>query len=149
MSFEERNTFTYLFISLLVALLFGSRIYDGTLSGTFDGPEGLKVWARTLLWYIPAAIALTIAAVILVSIVYGMVTGDHDMSTDEDERDKSIGLRGARVTVFFLSLGWILCIISLALGWTALAALNLMLFFGWFADFAANLFKIYRYRRGF
>ena len=149
MAFEERNTWIYLLISMIVMLVFGTRIYDATVMGAFDGPEGLKIWARQVLTYIPIAIVMVIVGVILLNIVYGIFTGGEDLTMKEDERDRHIGLRGMRVTGFVFSVGWIIAVIILAMGYTALQALNVMLLAAWFSDVAGNLVKLFFYRRGY
>ncbi len=149
MAFEERNTWTYLVISLIVMLIFGTRIYDATVMGLFDGPDGLQTWARRVLTYIPIAIVMVIAGVILANIIYGIFTGGDDLTMKEDERDRHIGLRGMRVTGAVFSTGWIIAVILLAIGYSALQALNLMLIAAWFSDVAGNLVKLFFYRRGY
>ncbi len=149
MAFEERNTWTYLVISLIVMLIFGTRIYDATVAGLFDGPDGLRTWARTVLTYIPIAIVMVIIGVIMLNILYGIATGGDDLTMKEDERDRHIGLRGMRVTGAVFSTGWIIAVILLALGSSALQALNLMLIAAWFSDVAGNLVKLFFYRRGY
>jgi hypothetical protein len=148
MSFEERNTIIYIAASLLVAAIFGSRIYLGMIGGAFTGPDGLMIWARTILWMIPFGIVITIACVIVGQLIYGITTGDHDYNTNSDERDKHIGLRGVRVTMAVFTAGWIGALILLAMGHGTLSALNLMIFGGWLSDIMGNLVKIYMYRRG-
>lgn len=148
MSFEERNTVIYLGVSLAVLVLFGSRIWAGTVDGSFDGPGGLTAWARAILWMLPLAIGLTIASVIAGQIAYRVLTGERDMDIDGDERDTQVALRANRITMALFSLGWIGAIALLASGATALGALNLMLAAGWFADVAGNLAKLWLYRRG-
>ncbi len=149
MAFEERNTWTYLVISAVVMWVFGTRIYDATVGGVFDGVDGLQTWARQVLTYIPIAIVMVIIGVILCNIIYGIFTGGSDLTMKEDERDRHIGLRGMRVTGGVFSTGWIIAVILLALGYSALQALNLMLFSAWFSDVAGNLVKIFHYRRGY
>ncbi len=149
MAFEERNTWVYLLVSLAVMLIFGTRIYDATVMGAFDGPEGLQTWARRVLTYIPMAIVMVIVTVILANIVYGIFTGGDDLTMKEDERDRHIGLRGMRVTQAVFSTGWIIAVVLLALGYSALQTLNLMLLAAWFSDVAGNLVKLFFYRRGY
>lgn len=148
MSFEERNTVIYLFVSLLVAGIFGTRIWEGTVDGRFDGAQGLVDWARTVLWMVPVAIGLTIAAVIIGQIIYAIATGDRDPNTDSDERDHEVSARAARFTMVIFSMGWLGAIVMLASAYTTLAALNLMLFAGWFSDVIGNLVKLRIYRHG-
>lgn len=148
MSFEERNTVIYLFVSLIIAWIFGSRIWGGTVDGSFAGAAGLVDWARTVLWMVPVGIIITIVAVIIGQIIYGIVTGEGDMNTDSDERDHEVSARASRITMAVFSIGWLAAIVLIALEYTVLAALNLMLLVGWFSDVVGNLVKLRIYRHG-
>lgn len=148
MSFEERNTVIYIFVSLVIAGIFGSRIWEGTVDGNFAGPDGLVNWARTILWMIPFAIAMTIGAVILAHIIYAIFTGERDMNSDADERDHEVSARAARITTAIFSVGWMAAIVLIAMNYTILAALNLMLLAGWASDVIGNLVKLRIYRHG-
>lgn len=148
MSFEERNTVIYIVVSLIIAAVFGSQIWTGTTDGSFAGMEGLVSWARTVLWMVPLGVVITIAAVILGQIIYGITTGDGDMDTASDERDHEVSARAARVTMVIFSLGWLAAIVLIASAYPIIAALNLMLFAGWLSDLIGNLVKLRIYRNG-
>ena len=149
MSFEERNTLAFIVVSLIVGAIFALRIQAAFSAGMFVGDGGLMVWARMALWIIPVGIVLCIGGVILTHIAYAVLTQDRDGRMQTDERDQMIALRGLQVTLVVLSGGVIGTLGLIASGWSALIALNALLFGCWLSDLIGNLVKLYFYRRGF
>ena len=108
--------------------------------------DDLKSWALSMLIFIGIGIGLTILFQILfhiaLSIGISVEEGENDdkkvektmkFTMFEDERDKLIGLKSARVGYACAGAGFILALAVLALGKPALAALHIA-----FASFAAG-----------
>ena len=148
MTHEERNNLVSIFVGLFVIGYLSFRIWTKYEAGIFDGPDGLMLWARTVLWAIPLGIGLMIVALIVTTIIHAILTNNSKPNFIVDERDKLIGRYGMIVTMSVASGGFILGIVFLAMGYSAFAVLNIM-FYGFAgADFAGNLTKQILWRRG-
>jgi putative flippase GtrA len=145
---EDRNIWTSLGSSLLVNSYFLHRIWTMFHDGTADLPNGLQIWAQTVLWVVPAAIVSTIVLTILVGIAHGMITGERNATFLKDERDQKFQLWGLGGTLIVMILGFPLCLATLALGGTAFVAFNLVYLTMFLADIAGNLLKLGLYRAG-
>lgn len=149
MTYTERNNFVAIFNNLVVSGYFVWRILGMYQQGAFDGPDGLALWAQTVLWVIPISIAATIVLTILFNIVFAIAVRESNPEMVSDERDKLFGNRAMLTTMAVASAGFILSLVILALGWTAFLALNLILAGFALADFAGNIVKLVSYRRGY
>lgn len=127
MSQEERNAFAGVITSFFVLGYFGNRIYARLMAGAYDGPDGLMIWARSVLGMMAISIGLTIAITIGFTILYAIVTNTPDPSTITDERDVEISKRGVVVTLVTLSAGLFIALGGAAFGWSALVTLNVIL----------------------
>lgn len=148
MSHEERNTVTALIVSIIVLLYFGTSLRNDWIAGAFDGPDGIMIWARTVLWIIPFCIVFTIVATVAMNIGYAIITRTPNPDFISDERDAAIGRRGSLVTMVIASMGFIAALIALAFGWSALAGFNVILVAFYAADFVGNMSKMAAYRFG-
>lgn len=148
MSHEERNTFAGIITSLIVILYFGSKIRSNWGAGLYDGPNGASVWAQDVLWMIPFCIVLMIALTIAFNILHAIITNTPNPSSLTDERDTMIGRRGSIATMIVASMGFIAALIGMAMGWTALGGLNMILVSFAVADLVGNVTKVAAYRFG-
>lgn len=149
MTYEEKNTWVSLAVSIVVLGYIILRLLGLQGEGAFDGDDALVVWAQTVLWAIPLSIAGVIIGSIIFSIGYAIATQESNPSFVVDERDKGIGKRALSTAIFVASAGFILALVALAFGWQPLIALN-VIFFGFAAgDFIGNLVKLWSYRQGY
>ncbi|SFR34650.1 hypothetical protein SAMN04488005_0686 [Yoonia tamlensis] len=148
MSYEERNTVAGLITSLIVLVYFGGRIWGTWADGGFDGPDGLTLWARTVLWMIPACVVVTIVVTILFNIGHAIFTGTANPSFVTDERDAHIGKRAMQLSMVLISAGFLLALGVLAIGASALVVLNLILASFALGAVASEVFKLAAYRFG-
>lgn len=149
MSFGERDAFTSLLTTLIVAVMFYLRISGQSEAGAFGGPDALQLWARMVLWLMVYSIGIAIAITILFTILYVILTGEKEPSDLKDERDQMIEHRGTRIGSALTAAGLVAAIVDLAWGNTALHAFNVMLIGCSASEIVKSLFKIYCYRRGF
>lgn len=149
MSFEERNALSSLATSLLAWAIMGGTLWRRWQEGAFDGPLGLQAWAEVMLWLIGLAIGLGIVLTILLAIIDGLIRGREAASTRTDERDQLISLLAHRIVLGAVSAGLILAVVLLARGWSAVAALTLIVASCAVGDTIATGYKVWRYRRGF
>ncbi|MFN4101264.1 MAG: hypothetical protein ACK4GT_15950 [Pararhodobacter sp.] len=105
MSFSERTIIAELVCSLLVIALFVWLIADSHARGVFEGPDGLTVWARQVLWMIPAGIGVSI----LLSVILAVLCHATTRAAFEnlvDERDRLITAFSWKVTLIMISAGF-------------------------------------------
>jgi len=146
MSQEERNAFAGVITSFVVLGYFGSRIYARLVDGVYDGPDGLMIWARSVLGMMAISIVITIAITIGVTILYAILTNTSDPSTMTDERDVEISKRGIQVTLVTVSVGLFVGLIGAAFGWSALVVLNVILLGFAIGAVTGDLSKLAAYR---
>ena len=76
MVYQDRNNIVSIVVGLAVNFYIISRLIDLNAAGAFDAPDAVNVWARTVVWVIPIAIAATIAGTIIFNIGYAIATGN-------------------------------------------------------------------------
>lgn len=142
MVYAERNTWVGLIVMVVMVPIYLSV----TLQQAGDGPLTEVDWLPNMLW----AIGSSIAAVIVLSILWGIIAGlrDPNGSTTSDIRDRDIERMGGRVEHSLLviaGLGVIaLCGIGTDVFWIANA-----MFFGFaLSAFVGGVARVIAYRRG-
>ena len=148
MTYEERNNLVAILTNILVMGWLTARLLGMNGEGAFGGPDGLAVWAQTVLWVIPASVGVTIIATILFNILFAIATRDENPSFIIDERDRQIAIRGMVTTMIVASAGFIGALIALAFGWTALLALTVILYGFAAGDLIGSIVKLVLWRRG-
>jgi len=149
MTHEERNNLIAIVTSLLINGWLGWRVWTLYQAGEFAGPDALMLWARTVLWVIPASVVLTIILTIVFTILFAIATRDENPDFTVDERDKNFGRRGMIAAMVVASGGFLLAVGLLALGWTAFAAFNILYAGFALASLAGNVVTLGSYRRGY
>ena len=142
MVYEERNTWVGLIVTAIGVTVYVIVILR--LAG--DGPVTDVVWWPIMLW----TIVLSIAASIVISIVWGILAGvrDPDGVGRSDVRDRDIARMGGRVGQAFMviaGLGVIaLCAFEADWFWIA----NTMFFGFALSAFVGGVASVIAYRRG-
>lgn len=149
MTYQDRNNVVSIIVNLIVNGYIVFRLLEMNTAGQFDGPDAVNVWARMVIWVIPIAIVGTIVGTILFNIGYAIVTRTEKPSFLVDERDKLFDRRGIIAVVIFAGAGFMLAIVALAFGWSALIGFNIIYFAMAFGSIAADLVKFASYRRGY
>jgi heme/copper-type cytochrome/quinol oxidase subunit 2 len=150
MSFGERDAITGLLTTLIVAAMFYVRLSGQYEAGLYDGPDGMSIWARSVLWMIAVSIAVAIAVSIAFTILYVIVTGEKKPQDLRDERDRMIEIRGMRIGAVLISIGIVAAIMDMAWGGaSALRAFTIILIGCSLSEIIKDSFKIICYRRGF
>jgi len=148
MSHQEKNNIVSIICNLLingfVILKLNAMFGDGSLSG----PDAPMVWARMVIWVIPASIVLLIALTILSSIVVAIIERDPKPDFTVDERDKLFDIRGMGATMAVVAAGFIGSIIALAVGWQPLTVFIMIYFSFALGSIVGDLVKFLSYRYG-
>ena len=128
--------------------MWGRPIWNGTVTGAYEGVDGLSLWAWDVIWLIGGGVILTVAVMILFNIAYAIATSQPKLQFISDERDSRINNRGAVVSLVVISIGFLIAVGLLAMGWSGLAGLNTILIGMAAAGFVSELYRIAAYRLG-
>lgn len=144
MTSQERASIVAIITSLLlnayviVALV---RLFG---AGALTGEHAPMVWARAIVWVIPAAIGLTI----ILNWLLAVASKDRNQRNVVDERDRQFQLRGLCITLVSVGIGYMTMIVLLATGWSAVAGLTLLYAFCAVGDILGNVVRLGSYRVG-
>ncbi len=147
MSYAEREALTSLITTLIVVAFFALSLPSQHAQGIFAGPQALQVWARSVLFIVAISLGIAIAVPIVFHILYKLMTSE-PIDDRRDERDREIERRAVTWAWYLLSFGILGAIINLALGATAVSAMNTILALCLVAEIFKDLFKLWHYRRG-
>lgn len=144
MTGQEKSTVAAIASNLLVNGTVGFQLVQRFQNGQLYGDDGLQIWARTVIWAIPALLVLT---VLFHGAAY-VLSGDREASTVVDERDRLFRLRGLAVTTVVAGFGFIATVVALATGVQAVKAFTLVYVGMVLADLAGNTVRFLSYRFG-
>ena len=147
MSRGEREALTGLITSLIVLALFLWHLTDLAANGALVGPDALQIWARRVLVLVAWSIGIAIVVSVAFAILHAVVTGERG-DDRRDERDRDIDRRALTFAWYLLSFGLLGVIIDLALGATALRAMNLILALCAGSEILKDALRFWLYRRG-
>ena len=150
MSFHEKNITVSLGSFTLILGLYLFRIVQMIQGGSFNSTNVFRLWGII----IALAIGVTIIATILTHIASNIVEAiktrqEPDIEDFADERDRSIDLRGTKITYLVSSIGSGLSMLTFVLGQSPLVMFSLLIFFGVVAQIVGDISRLYLYRRGF
>lgn len=148
MTHEERNTIFALLVNVLVNGYIIIKLLGLSSAGAFAGPDALQVFARTVLWVIPISIVATLVFTVLGNILIAIILREPKPDFTVDERDKQFQMRAMGATLFGAAAGFIIALIGLAFGWSALTAFLVLYFSFAGGDFFGNIVKFLSYRCG-
>ena len=168
MSYKSKRTIANILVGLAVTIAY--IIY--ALSAKAPPADNLKGWASAILILIIIGIVAEIIVQILFIIGYSIgisikeegakvgthLKGDNESSEKvgriiksnmlEDEMEKTIYLKSARIGYIGTGVGFLAAVITLALGQSVLMALHAQLLFIMIGMFAEGITSIYLYERG-
>ena len=150
MSYHERRTIAMIISTVLVFALYSLVLYLKYRNGDFVSADPLRLGSVLLLLLIPVQIVSKIITMILFTIGRGITTRGREVDIPiEDERDKMIELKAARIAAYVFGIGFFLAMGSLALAWP-LSVAFLILFLSLFGcDISTEITQLRYYRRGF
>lgn len=111
MTYKEWNAIVMMISAVVIGGWMGWQFWQG-------GPEvSISEGAWQVLWAIGYLIAFNIVAIVLISIIYGIVRGGEPLADEaSDERDRSVDASAAHNAYLALSIGILGVLIGLALG---------------------------------
>jgi uncharacterized membrane protein len=148
MTYQENRTIAYLISSVLAVGLYSFFAIQKYQEGSFDSTTISSFWGSMILVVIVVQIVLSIITSILASIIQAIATREEDFA-QSDERDQLIDLKANRISFAVFGIGFLLAMITLAVGLPPLVMLNLIVFSLFGAGIVGYSTQLYLYRRGF
>lgn len=145
MSIQEKKIIVNLVSTIGIYTAYCLYVKDFFLNGM---ENDLGLWGKTVLVFIPIAIAVKILTIIIFFIINAIITNGEEMDDLEDERDKLISSKGNNIGYIIVGLGFVLSLISLVISYPAYIMINIIYLFFNIADLSSDISKIVLYRRG-
>ncbi len=144
MNQQERASIVAIITSFMLNTYVIVRLLQLFGAGALSGEDASMVWAKAVVWVIPAAIVLTV----VLNGMFSMFSKDQNPKNIIDERDRQFQLRGLHITLISIGIGFMTMIVVLALGWTAVAGLTLLYASCAAGDLIGNAVRFGSYRIG-
>lgn len=150
MSYQEKNITVSLGSFTLILGFYLFRMLQMIQGGSFTSANVFRLWGIIIVLAIGVTIIATILTHIASNIVEAIKTRkEPDIEDFADERDRSIDLRGTKITYLVSSIGSGLSMLTFVLGQSPLVMFSLLIFFGVVAQIVGDISRLYLYRRGF
>ena len=148
MSFQERIPLTVVGLSTLLYAGFIWRMRAAADAGRFEGAEGLVYTGKSLLTFVGLFVVLTILTLIGQAIFEAIRTGEEDVDTGEDERDRAYEFRSLRIQSGVTGVAFCAAMGALWAGYSAPLAIHVLFFGMYFGMVLGELRKFCLYRAG-
>ena len=147
MSYQEKQNIVNIFSGLLITAIYALLIIKRQQEGNFDLREDFDTWGIIFLIYIAASIVVRIIIQIVFHIINAIATREEKVPVT-DERDKLITLKATRNSYYVFTSGFVLSVMSLALGMPVYGIFIAFVATGLLAEIIDNGSQIYYYRKG-
>ena len=147
MSYQEKQNIVNIFSGLLITAIYAIIIWKRHLAGNFDLKEDFDTWGVIFLIYIGASIVVRIIIQIIFHIINAIATREEKVPVT-DERDKLITLKATRNSHYVFTGGFVLSVISLAIGMPVYGIFIAFVVTGLLSEIIDNGSQIYYYRKG-
>ena len=148
MSSQEKSVAVSLSSSILILGFYLVNMAPMYREGSLNSTKVFGLWGIVIVLTIIVNIVGNILTHIVFSIINEIKT-DEEESHIEDERDKLIELKGARIAYIVFSIGVFLSMLTLVLDKPPLVMFSLLVVSGIVAEIVGDVSRLYRYRRGF
>jgi hypothetical protein len=148
MSYQQNQAIVNLFCSVLATIIYTYYLLQKIGLGDFDPTILSSYWGKLVLVVIAVQIVITIILSILTSIIKAIVTRDTE-PTLTDERDRLFDLRSTQITFVVFTMGFLIAMITLAIGRPIFVMFNLIVYSLFAATTIGHITQLYYYRRGY
>lgn len=148
MNYQENRIIGYLISVLLAVGYYSFQVFQKYQVGSFDLTTISSSWGSVILIAIAVQIVLSIFMGILFSVIPASTRSEKNISLS-DERDQLINLKADQISHAVFGIGFLIAMITLAIGLPPLVMLNLIVYSGFGAGIVGLITKLYLYRRGF
>jgi len=147
MSYQEKQNIVNIFSGVLITAIYALLIIKRQQEGNFDLREDFDTWGIIFLIYITASIVVRIIIQIVFHIINAIATREEQVPVT-DERDKLITLKATRNSYYVFTSGFVLSVMSLAIGMPVYGIFIAFVATGLLAEIIDNGSQIYYYRKG-
>ncbi|MCH8305307.1 MAG: hypothetical protein IIB94_09305 [Candidatus Marinimicrobia bacterium] len=148
MNYQENRIIGYLISVLLAVGYYSFQVFQKYQEGSFDLTTISSSWGSVILIAIAVQIVLSIFMGILFSVIPASTRSEKNISLS-DERDQLINLKADQISHAVFGVGFLIAMVTLAIGLPPLVMLNLIVYSGFGAGIVGLITKLYLYRRGF
>ena len=147
MTYQEKQNIVNIFSGLLITPIYAIMVYQRHLQGIFDLTEDYRTWGVIFLIFMGVSVVARIIIYIIFHIINAIATREEELPV-EDERDKLVKLKATRNSYYVFCGGFVLAVISLAIGMPVYGIFIAFVGFGLIAEIVDNSSQIYYYRKG-
>lgn len=148
MDTKEKQIIVTLISTILIFVIYSLCVYNKYIEPNPAIIHDFRFWGYAFLILIPIAIVAQIVIHIIFAIINKVIT-QQDMDTKSDERDKIIDLKATRISHWIFTLGFLLAMIALAIGYDPYMMFLVLFSAGFLSGIVSELAKLYFYRKGF
>jgi len=147
MSYQVKQNIVNILSGILITAFYALIILQRQQEGQFNLKEDFDTWGVIFLIYIGVSIVARIIIQIVFHIINAIATRE-DKVPVTDERDKLISLKATRNSYYVFSGGFVLAVMSLAIGMPVYGIFIAFVVTGLIAEITDNGSQIYYYRKG-
>ena len=148
MHYQENRIIGYLISNLLAVGIYSFYLFQKYQEGSIDSTTISSFWGSVILIAFAVQMVLSIFMGILFSFIPASTRREKDISLS-DERDHLIQLKADRISHVVFGFGFLLAMITLAVGLQPLVMFNLIVYSVFGAGIVGFITQLYLYRRGF
>jgi uncharacterized membrane protein len=147
MSYQVKQNIVNILSGVLITTYYALIILQRHQEGQFNLKEDFDTWGVIFLIYIGVSIVARIIIQIVFHIINAIATREENVPVT-DERDKLISLKATRNSYYVFSSGFVLAVMSLAVGMPVYGIFIAFVATGLLAEIIDNGSQIYYYRKG-
>ncbi len=147
MSYQVKQNIVNILSGVLITAFYALIVIQRHQEGQFNLKEDFDTWGVIFLIYIGVSIVARIIIQIVFHIINAIATREEEVPVT-DERDKLISLKATRNSYYVFSSGFVLAVMSLAIGMPVYGIFIAFVATGLLAEIIDNGSQIYYYRKG-
>ena len=147
MSYQEKKKIVSIISTVLITGFYALYVYQKYQAGVLDTSNIFQFWSLRILILIPVSIVSKIIIHIVFSIII-KVAFNEDEPSFTDELDKLIELKSIRNSFYLFMGGFLLSIISQAIGMSPSWLFIILFISGMLSDIFGEISSLYFYSRG-
>src|SRR6266540_7072711 len=147
MSYQERRAIVSFISTILISAIYSAYMVQRYPAGNPYSAAIFRFWGSFFLILIPVSIVARIVIHILFNIITSVATKEKEPSIT-DERDKLIGLKATRNTLYVFTFGFLLAMGALIMDMPPTAMFIILFCSKIVSEIVGDISQLYFYRRG-
>ncbi len=148
MSYQERRALVSIATTIVISAFYFVYVLQRYPDADAYSPEVFRFWGTTIVILIPVSIVAQIIIYIVFSILNTVVTREDEPAVT-DERDKLIGLKSARNSLYVFTIGFLLAMLTLVAELPPTVMFVVLISAGIASEVVNDISEFVFYRRGF